>query len=484
MDPVAIFLLSLAGIFIIGAVGEIIFQRTNIPDVIWLIVAGIVLGPATGLLTRDMLGRIAPFFAAVTLVVVLFEGGSKLKLDELARAAPRSSILALLNFVFAVVAVAGFSMLAALVGWLPGWSFTHGLLLGVIVGGSSSIIIMPAMAQARLEPKIANLVNLESALTDAFCVVGTAAIIDVMMRGSGGAAGPLVTLLKSFGIGLAIGGVAGLVWLLRLRFLNESEHAYPVTLSALMLLYVLIDRLQGSAALGILTVAILMGNAKAITVKLGLKEPVEMTGDVRGFHGQMAFFVKSFFFVFIGAMLGPPWSLLALGVMLGVVLLFARAPGVMLSTIGMGFTSADRKMIGVALPRGMAAGVLATLPVTANVPGTEGVPVVVFACVLTTILTFAVGFPIVRRQMTPVSADGPPSVIPLPAGAAMPSDVPPPTEQSAPPLPAQPAPPLQQAYAPQQQAYAPQPPAPTIASHPDDPTPRDPTPGDDGPQER
>lgn len=77
--PVANFLLAIAGIFLIGSGGELIFQRTNIPDVIWLILAGIALEPVGGLITRPLLGSIAPYFAALTLVVVLVEGGSERK---------------------------------------------------------------------------------------------------------------------------------------------------------------------------------------------------------------------------------------------------------------------------------------------------------------------------------------------------------------------------------------------------------------------
>jgi hypothetical protein len=46
----------------------------------------------------------------------------------------------------------------------------------------------------------------------------------------------------------------------------------------------------------------------------------------------------------------------------------------------------------------MAAGVLATLPVAAGVPGTSTLPVVVFASVFTTILVFAIGFPMLRTR--------------------------------------------------------------------------------------
>ena len=201
-------------------------------------------------------------------MVVLFSGGSSLRLSEVSTAAPRSSLLALLGFVFSALAVALISKLAALVGWVPaGWTWAHGLMLGCILGGSSSIIIMPAVEKARLDSKLANLINLESALTDALCVVGTSAFIEVLLHGQGGAAGPLLALLRSFGIALGIGAAVGVIWLLLLRFMRDSEHAYPITLSALLVVYVLIDHAGGSAALGILTVAVILGNAPSLVAE-------------------------------------------------------------------------------------------------------------------------------------------------------------------------------------------------------------------------
>ncbi len=404
------FLLALAAIFLIGTLGEIVFEKTSIPDVIWLIVAGIFLGPVSGFLTRDDLSSIAPYFAAITLVIVLFEGGSSLELSELSRAAPRSSLLALLAFLFSVAACTIVTMLGAWVGWLPdSWTWTHGLLTGAILGGSSSVVVMPAMAKAKLPAALSNLINLESALTDAFCVVSAAAIIDVMTKDPSEAGSPAMALLQSFGIGLAVGVVAGILWLLFLRFLKSHEHAYPITLAVLLLLYVVIDQLGGSAALGILTTAVILGNAKSLSTKIGLAEPAELDRHVRGFHRQMAFMVKSFFFVFIGAMLGPPISLIVLGVLLGLMLLSARVPSVYAATLGTAFSEPEKKMMVVSMPRGMAAGVLATLPVSAGVPGTEDLPVLVFASVCTTIMAFAIGFPLVKKSIPPVDEVAQPS---------------------------------------------------------------------------
>jgi potassium/hydrogen antiporter len=403
MSSVSLFLVTVAGIFLLGALGEAVFKRTNVPDVVWLIIAGIVIGPVTGLVTREQLVGIAPYFAALTLVVVLFEGGSRLNLSELSTAAPRSGLLALLTFTCAVAVVAVISMGLAAIGWLPAvWTWKHGFLLGSILGGSSSIIIMPAMLQSKVEPSVANLVNLESAFTDAFCVVGASALINLMAGSTeGGSAG--MALARSFGIGLAIGGASGFLWLILLRPIGKSDHAYPITLSALFLLYVAIERAGGSAALGILAFAIIVGNASSIS-RRGFTANVELHPDVRGFHSQMAFIIKSFFFTFIGAMISPPWSLIAIGVLLGLVLLGARVPGAWLATLGSGLSRGQKKLVIVSMPRGMAAGVLATLPAAAGIEGTDQLPSVVFAGVLTTILVFAIGFPLTRRRNTPPSA--------------------------------------------------------------------------------
>jgi cell volume regulation protein A len=404
MSPVALFLLAIAGIFLVGAAGEVAFRRTSIPDVVWLIAAGIILGPLTSAVTRDQLLAIAPFFAALTLVVVLFESGSHLKLGEVSAAAPRSAALALLTFVSAALLVALLSMGARLVGLLPEtWSVRHGLLLGAILGGSSSIIIMPAMTHAQVEPRVANLVGLESAFTDAFCVVGASALMD-LMSAHGAAVSPGVAVLRSFGIGLAIGSGAGAFWLLLLGLLRKSDHAYPVTLAALLGLYVVIEQAGGSAALGILTFALIVGNAGSISRALGFSEELTLGDSVQGVHSQIAFIVKSLFFTFIGAMLGPPWGLMTLGVLLGAALFAARVPAVSLATWRSSLTSSEKKLTAVALPRGMAAGVLATLPASAGIPATEQLSSLVFACVVATILIFAVGFPLVRRRETPLSS--------------------------------------------------------------------------------
>ena len=90
VDPTGRYLIMIAALFLLGAVGEIVFARTQIPDVVWLILAGVVLN-ATGLVNPSNLDPILPLFSALTLIIVLFDGGRQIVIEDLIKAAPRAS---------------------------------------------------------------------------------------------------------------------------------------------------------------------------------------------------------------------------------------------------------------------------------------------------------------------------------------------------------------------------------------------------------
>jgi cell volume regulation protein A len=398
MDQVSLFLLTIAGVFLIGVLGEMVFERTQIPDAVWLVGVGVLLGPVSGLLAHDVLRHIAPFFAALTLIVILFDGGRRLSGSALGRSALPAIGLALATFVLSSVTVALVAQAAAAAGWLPGpWTLEHSILLGATLGGSSSVVVMPSMLLARVESRTAAVVSLESAITDVLCVVGAGTMTQLLLHASGSAP-PLAVVARTFAIGLGAGAAAGAMWMLMLRLIRGSRHAFPLTLSGLLILYVVVDRTGGSAALAVLTFAVLVGNAASILKIARLPVEPMIEAESHDFYSQLVFIVKSFFFTFIGAMLGPPWGLATLGVVIGLGLLPLRLPGAWLAAWSMKLTREERGVVTVAVPRGLAAGVLATLPAAAGVPGTEALPVVVFPAVVTSILVFAFGFRAVRAR--------------------------------------------------------------------------------------
>ena len=183
MDPVATTMILIAGLLLVGALGEFVFARTGVPDVVWLVAAGILAGPVFGFVSPTALTPGVPFFGGIALTVILSSGAFELRLAEVAAAAPRGILLGVLGFAFSVVAVCVFLWLATELGFVRPVSPVLWLMAGAIVGGTSSIIIMPTVAKGTVPGRVARVVEVESASTDALSIVLATVIIDLIVSG-------------------------------------------------------------------------------------------------------------------------------------------------------------------------------------------------------------------------------------------------------------------------------------------------------------
>ena len=52
-----------------------IFSTKKIPDVLLLLLIGIIIGPVLGLVYPDFLGKAGTIFTSIVLIVILFDGG-------------------------------------------------------------------------------------------------------------------------------------------------------------------------------------------------------------------------------------------------------------------------------------------------------------------------------------------------------------------------------------------------------------------------
>jgi cell volume regulation protein A len=395
------FLVIVAGILLVGLVGEWLFKRTGIPDAVWLIAVGAILGPGMGLVKSAALQQVAPLLGALTIIIVLFHGGLALPIEQLVTHAWKASKLAVLTF----IASAGGLTLTILglvkAGVLPAtWSWQLAVLTGLILGGSSSVVVMATLGFAKVEDAVAQPLNVESALTDVLVVVCTGVMVDLVLAGHLSASAPLLGVSQNFGVGLLCGTAVGLMLVLFVQLLVRSGHAYIFLLAVMLLLYAVTSSLGGSPALAVLAAAVTLGNARAVlkVLNLGAGEgSLEISGASMRLSEFSLFIVKSLFFTFIGASLPAAPMPLAVGGLLGVVLFLVRWPAVQLALKDSQMTGAQKNVAWVSLPRGLAAGVMALAPAAAGIPGAEVLPETIFAAIVTTILIFAIGFPLARR---------------------------------------------------------------------------------------
>jgi cell volume regulation protein A len=412
MNPVAQLLFVIAGLMILGALGEYMFARTRVPDIVWLVAAGILAGPVFQIVQPELLKPGIPYFGAIALAVILSSGGFKLRMSEVASALPRGLLLGVTGFALSTIAIWFFLFLAWNAGFIHTYSPLGWLTVGAIVGGTSSAVISPSMALCRVPARVARMLEVESEATDALSVIIVMVLIDMFVSGTADLARPMVALVRELGIGLLGGASAAALLIPGIPAMRNKVHGYTVFLALMLALYAVVELLHGSGAIAVLTASLLLGNASTIVPRLfpgadgSTFVPSEMTGIMQN---QITFLVKSFFFFLIGLMFPMDVRLIGLAAIAVVFLFASRILASLLATRGQHLSRKEFWFTSAAIPRGLAAGVLATLPQRHNIEGTDNLAPGIFAVVVLSNLAFAVAFWYISRWP---DATAPPSPAP------------------------------------------------------------------------
>ncbi len=70
-----ILLLAASVVIIMGVLGEAFFKKTGIPDILFLMILGIIIGPVLGIIQPEAVLQIVPYFAAVALIIIMLMVG-------------------------------------------------------------------------------------------------------------------------------------------------------------------------------------------------------------------------------------------------------------------------------------------------------------------------------------------------------------------------------------------------------------------------
>src|SRR4030042_89368 len=142
MDLFMVFIIFGIIIFL-GYLGDAIFKKTNIPDVLWLIIFGIVI---KSLFSIDLssIKSVTDIFTNIALVFILFEGALNTNVKYLLKGVPKGSLITFLNFIFVTISV-------AIVSHLFGMPIWQSVLFGTMLGGTSSAIVIPLVTKMRLD---------------------------------------------------------------------------------------------------------------------------------------------------------------------------------------------------------------------------------------------------------------------------------------------------------------------------------------------
>jgi cell volume regulation protein A len=389
MQDVALIIAFVGIIIFLAHLFTGLFNRIMVPDVIFLIVLGIVLGPVLGILPPTLFAEIGPIFATITLIIILLECGFSLKLSTLRAAVPGAMALALVVFPLSMAMITGLAL------WLTDLELLPALILGAIIGSTSEAIVIPLVKQLKIKEESRVLLSVESTVTAVLSIIFAITLLDTYQLGEFQVLDVAGSLIASFLVAIGLGVAGAFIWSLFLNRIRHVKNTMFTTAACVFVVFGLVELLGFNGPIAALAFGITLGNLKPMPLpffKKGLRlESGGLTDMEKAFFGEIAFLLKTFFFIYLGISLELiSTDLMILGAIFTVIVFILRIASVRV-TVGGSAPAKDASFIAVMAPRGLTAIVLAAIVVQQEVIGGELIKnltygVVLFSVVLTSLL--------------------------------------------------------------------------------------------------
>ena len=377
-----------------------IFSRKRIPDVLFLIIIGLLIGPVFHWISPESLGNAGSLFSGITLVTILFESGTQLRFSALKDSFGGALKLTAFNFIFSAVAV-----------WLVCWLGLKldpviSMMLGCILGGTASAVVIPIVRQMRMSEKPAIMLILEAAIGNVFSIVLALALLQAIKSHHVEFGAILGDIFSSFILASVMGLFGAIFWALILDQVRNIKYSILTTPAFVFIIYGLNEWMGFSGAIAALAFGIGMANIDAIyntwLKKFIKKVPVNLNETERSLFSELVLLLKTFFFIYVGISIQlKQWQPFVIGLGISLILFIIRIPAVRFAISKKDDIPEKEVVFMSALnPKGLTAAVLATQAII-YIPDTEiamFVRNIVFSVILSSIVINSILIPVIDKE--------------------------------------------------------------------------------------
>jgi NhaP-type Na+/H+ or K+/H+ antiporter len=385
----AITVLFLGLLIFIGNILSRFFTLTKIPDVLFLIAIGIIVGPFLGLVEPSAFGVVGPLFTMVTLAIILFEGGLNITVEHLKTAITGTTAITAANF----VAIIGICIVV--MHFFAGFTIMESCMLGAILGGTAAAVVIPFTSYLNLRHDTKAILALESAIGDVLCIVILLALLNIVELKEFNAGLIVGSLISSFLIAIIIGIIAG-VWWSSVYHKIASIKSIFLTPAFVFIVFGFVNLLGFSGAIAALALGLTLGNlhyfkAEKFLPFLGDEvTQVELTPIEKTFFTQLVSLLKTFFFIYIGISIHfTNMEIIYIGAILTVLFYLVRIV-IVWFTIPRSIPASDAAIVAIMDPKGLAAAVLASMPLEAGIAAGQSIQDITYIVIFFTTLVCSV----------------------------------------------------------------------------------------------
>jgi NhaP-type Na+/H+ or K+/H+ antiporter len=382
----------LGGLLVLAYLANRFAHRTRVPDVVVLLGCGIVLGPVLHWFNAAGFPRITRGVGMLALILILFAAGLELDLRRARKQFAAGTVLAILSYGLTMGGVCLFCMYAL------GMNRMASLLAGAALACISGSVVLPVLEQMELRPGMKTTLMIEASFGDGLGALVVGVLLSLIAGGttshtSGSAilSGVVIQFVFRFALALVIAVVTGFLWARLLPKISNKKFWQVLTFATVLIVYSGTHALGGSELFAVMvfgaTLASLLGPDSFLREFEVQSIATDEGGQIYSFHSELAFLVRSFFFVLLGAMIqfrGLKEQLLpSLAILL--VMLVARFAAVQASrVVWRGLSWREHELATMLIPRGLITAVLALEAIEAKPVDLVLFPSLAFALILLT----------------------------------------------------------------------------------------------------
>lgn len=339
------------------------FSRRRIPDVLLLMIIGILVGPVFGLITPDKLTEVGPVLASLTLLFILFDSGIDMRINMVQKY--WSGVVQVTLFSF----VASMAVVALLSYFYVGFELKDAVLLGAIVSGTAAAIVIPLVRQMRVSDKTRVTLTLESAISGVLSIVLSLAFIEGYKLGNVSVGYMVGRVIASILLALVIGVIGGIMWSSLMDRVRKLQNSMFLTPAFVFVLYGVTEMLGYSGAIAALAFGLVLGNTEYFEMSLlkmfNKHRITPLQENEKSFFKEFVFILKTYFFVYIGICIPfTDFQALLYGAIIAAALFVIRFA--IVGIVGRNNTREDRLTVSMMIPKGLVAAVLASMPEQVN----------------------------------------------------------------------------------------------------------------------
>ncbi len=339
-------------ITVLGILCQWLAWQVKLPAILFLLLAGIVAGPVTGLIVPDELfGDLLFPFVSLAVAIILFEGSLTLRFDEIKgiETVVRRLVTSGLVITWIITAVA--------THYIVGFSWELAFLFGALTVVTGPTVIVPMLRTVRPTERIANILKWEGIIIDPVGALLAVLVFGFIISGQGSSAieHTMLTFAKTVIIGTGLGAIGGYLfgYTLRHHWLPEYLHT-TASVAVVFIVFATSNALQHESGLLAVTVlGIWLANMRNV--------PID---EILDFKENLTLLLISSLFIILAARIEFD-DLATLGWSAALIFLviqfIARPLKIIFSTFGSSLSWQEKALLSWICPRGIVAAAVSAL---------------------------------------------------------------------------------------------------------------------------